>query len=304
MFCKTCGNEIKEGTKFCAKCGNEVQKKPAVALVAQIPKKTRKFFTKKNLIIFGSIAIGAIIVISAIAYYQKNHESVADTDRKNLEIASSVVNIYCENDTEEASGGSGTIVTEDGIVLTNAHIIPANADSDNLQKCVVILPDPTTGAPKEMYYAYPVVIPEISEKYDLAFVQIDDVFIDDEGTVWGDYPKKFPAYDSSKYCTDENVKLGEPIRIYGYPSLSGGRALTVTEGVVSSLLIDEGLIVTSAKISSGNSGGLAVDQYGCSIGVPSMVSVDESESLGVIISTNLIAEFMEEALLMEGYNNQ
>jgi len=54
------------------------------------------------------------------------------------------------------------------------------------------------------------------------------------------------------------------------------------------------LIVTSAKISHGNSGGLAVDRRGCMIGVPSMVSSDEAESLGVIISTELMNSFFEE----------
>ena len=58
----------------------------------------------------------------------------------------------------------------------------------------------------------------------------------------------------------------------------------MTDGVVSSLLLEEGLMITSAKISFGNSGGLAVDGNGCMIGVPSMVVGDENESLGVIIS--------------------
>jgi len=58
-------------------------------------------------------------------------------------------------------------------------------------------------------------------------------------------------------------------------------------------LIDEGLIITSAKISYGNSGGLAVDQNGCMIGIPSMVIGDENESLGVIISNVLINDFLQ-----------
>ena len=141
----------------------------------------------------------------------------------------------------------------------------------------------------------PIVIPDISEKYDLAFIQIDDVYYDqEEGKAYGEYPKKFPAYDSDLYCKNENVKLGEFVRIYGYPAISGGYALTITDGVVSSLLPDEGLIVTSAKISHGNSGGLAVDENGCRIGIPSMVSSDSAESLGVIISNNLISDFTDE----------
>lgn len=282
MFCTNCGKEIKEGSNFCTSCGaNSLPPKNTV-------EKKRNIFTKKRLVVLGVIAIISVFVIWLLL---PSAPSIS-TDQ---EIAKSVVNIYCQGDSDEdASGGSGTIMTDDGLVLTNAHIIPQSADEESSPICLVILPDPSTGSPDEIYLAYPIVIPDISELYDLAFVQIDDVFVDDEGTAHGDYPKVFPAYDDSRYCRNENVILGEPVKIYGYPAISGGYALTITDGVVSSLLIDEGLIITSAKISHGNSGGLAVDQYGCRIGIPSMVTGDENESLGVIISNDLIFEFLGE----------
>ena len=282
MFCKNCGKENKENLKFCTNCGADNLTAKDVVL------QKNKFFTKKKLIVFG---VAVLILIFVIWLFIP----VTPSTTTDQQIAKSVVNIYCEGDTEEdTSGGSGTIMTDDGLVLTNAHIIPVLADDESTPLCLVILPDPSTGAPDEIYSAYPIVIPEISEKYDLAFVQIHDVFVDDEGVSYGDYPKIFPAYDDTQYCKNENVILGEPVKIYGYPAISGGYALTITDGVVSSLLIDEGLIFTSAKISHGNSGGLAVDQYGCRIGIPAMVNGDENESLGIIISNDLIYEFMNE----------
>lgn len=276
--------------KFCTKCGKSVDAAPATASV----QKRQKFFTKKRLIIIGSIVAIIVIAIAAFAFYETDKESISATDRKDQEIASSVVNIYCTGKTEEdTSGGSGTILTDEGLILTNAHIIPEGAE--DTVSCLVILPDPTSGSPDEIYTAYPIVIPEISEQYDLAFVKVDDVFYDhEEGKAYGEYPKVFPAYDPNKYCKEEDVKLGESVRIYGYPAISGGYALTITDGVVSSLMPDEGLIFTSAKISHGNSGGLAVDQYGCRIGVPAMVNGDDYESLGIIISNDLIYEFIGE----------
>lgn len=295
MFCKNCGNEIKDNIKFCTKCGNENS-------VNNLPRK-KKIFTKKRILFgLGGIAILAIIGF-AIFIYKNSSSTLNSSDKKDQDIASSVVNIYCYSASgkdEDASGGSGTIITTDGLVLTNAHIIPQGKDASTDEKsCVVILPDPTTGASKEIYYAKPLVIPEISDKYDLAFVQIDDVYYDQaEGKAYGEYPKQFPAYDSDLYCKNENVKLGEPVRIYGYPAISGGFALTITDGVVSSLLEKDGLIITSAKISHGNSGGLAVDKNGCRIGIPSMVSSDDAESLGVIISNNLIYSFTDEVRVL------
>ncbi len=290
MFCKSCGTEIKENTKFCTTCGKEAQTPQEVQ--TPTPKKARKFFTKKIVAIAGGILL--LIVISGLAVFYNSKSIKPASDQTNLDIASAVVNIYCTGKTEEdTTGGSGTILTEDGLVLTNAHIIPKGGE--DTASCLVILPDPSTGAPDEIYTAYPIVIPDLSEQYDLAFVQIDDVYYDtDEGKAYGVYPKKFPAYDSNKYCKNENVKLGEPVRIYGYPAISGGYALTITDGIVSSLLAKDGLIITSAKISHGNSGGLAVDQYGCRIGIPSMVSGDDYESLGVIISNDLIYKFIDE----------
>ena len=134
---------------------------------------------------------------------------------------------------------------------------------------------------------------------------MDDVFYDTEkGEAMGEYPTKFPAFTDKSHCANENVKLGEAVRIYGYPQISGdGIPLTITDGVVSSLLQDEGLIMTSAKISHGNSGGLAVDGNGCRIGIPAMVSGDDTESLGIIISNNLISDFIDEVSATQEMNN-
>ncbi len=285
MFCIQCGNKIKEGSKYCTKCGSEFLHDEKI-------KSKSKFFTKRKLFyIFGGLFIVAIILYFSTSFFSTSNIN-------NYDVASSVVNIYCEGEgDEETTGGSGTIFSEDGLVLTNAHIIPESAKDDiyiDDTLCLVILPDPATGAPDEIYYAYPILDENLSDEYDIAFLQIHDVFYDEEeGMYYGEFPKKFPAYADKKQCSSDSVKLGEPVKIYGYPAISGGYALTITDGVVSSLLADEGLIITSAKISYGNSGGLAVDQNGCMIGIPSMVTGDENESLGVIISNDLINEFID-----------
>jgi putative serine protease PepD len=273
---------MKEGSKYCTKCGSKFTHDEKI-------KSKSKFSTKRKLLyIFGGLFIIGIYFL--ILFFETSNSN-------NYNIASSVVNIYCEGENdEETTGGSGTIFTEDGLVLTNAHIIPESAKDDvyiDDTLCLVILPDPATGAPNEIYYAYPMLDKNLSEEYDIAFLQIHDVYYDEEKRkYYGEFPKKFPAYANKKQCGSDSVKFGEPVKIYGYPAISGGYALTITDGVVSSLLVDEGLIITSAKISYGNSGGLAVDQNGCMIGIPSMVTGDENESLGVIISNDLINEFI------------
>lgn len=288
MFCKKCGKQLDESSKFCTKCGFKIEQDGRA-------KRYSKLFINIKFIVL-SLCILVLVTVFLFVRYRK-----PSTDQLDLNIAASVVNIYCDSDTDEESyGGSGVIFTEDGLILTNAHVIPESAYSDTEIACMVSLPDPATGSSSEIYYAYPILTPEISEKYDLVFMQIHDVYYDyDEGIAYGEYPKKFPMFTESEQCGDDYIKLGEPIKIYGYPSMSGGEMLTVTDGLVSSLFIDEGLILTSAKISYGNSGGLAVDQNGCMVGIPSMIIGDENESMGVIISNDLINEFIADLGLME-----
>jgi hypothetical protein len=295
MFCKYCGRQIKESSKYCVYCGKEIKSSRHKKLkIKRTFKRTLKTFLICFLILIIIIFIvGVLLVIEA----ENKKEFSADQVGQN-EIISSVVNIYCESiiSEEDSRGGSGTIITDSGIILTNSHIIPQDKEYLNIYEegCLVILPDSSTGHPDEWFWAKPIVIPGISDYYDLAFMEIYDAYYDEEeNSYWGTYPRTFPVYEGPDRCQDEYIQLGESIRIYGYPELVGdGYSLTITDGVVSNFL-GEGLIATSAKISSGNSGGLAVNQNGCVIGIPSMLISDEYESFGVIISTDLIAEFAE-----------
>jgi len=283
MFCENCGNKMEEGLAFCENCGTKLNG-------IKVLKTKKPLFFKKKLFVILGVVLFVLLGFTYIYYYLLKSDD--------FNVSSAVVNIYCEGATDEQStGGSGTIFSEDGLIITNAHIIPEgafDAEGNSIVTCFVTLPNPDDGSAEEIYYAYPLQPGELGEEYDIAFFQIDDVYYDfEEKKAYGEYPKKFPAYTDKKVCHESEIKLGEPVRVYGYPSLSGGEVLTITDGIVSSLLLDEGLIVTSAKISYGNSGGLAVDSHGCMIGIPSMTNSDDNESFGIIISNDLILEFLE-----------
>lgn len=291
LFCKNCGKNLDSDLSFCTECGSPISQT-----------KYKKFSLLNLIKRWGKYFIVSIIILLVIALLYFNFGENNQNTNINFnspynqeKIAASVVNILCpglKEDFSDATGGSGTIITDDGVVLTNSHIIPQNNDEEPLGDfCMVILPDPKTGAADEIYIGTPVIIPYLSSKYDIAAIAIEEPFVDEEKVVYGSYNKIFPAFDDTGSCFGE-VQLGEPVRIFGYPALSGGYSLTITEGIVSSFPGDD-LIITSAKISEGNSGGLAIDRNGCMIGIPSMVSADETESLGVILSMNLIYEFIE-----------
>ncbi|MFC1687123.1 serine protease [Patescibacteria group bacterium] len=287
-YCRSCGTKVRQDT-------HAIARRALVGIVGFIVVATAAaliyFFSSGNI---SNTNTGTPIAIT-------NSFSLSPVSTKPTltEIKASVVNIFCPDSETlsfdvEGYGGSGTLISTDGIILTASHIFPQDEEYLYIPEegCIVTLPDPDTGFPDEMYVAQPTVIPGLSDDYDLAYMEIYDAYIDEDGVSYGRYPRVFPAFDDTLLCEEEYVELGESVRVLGYPITSGGETLTITEGVVSSFPGD-GTILTSAKIDEGNSGGLAIDHNGCGLGVPSAVSIGEYENLGVIISADLVAEFDE-----------
>jgi len=294
MHCKHCGKEAKGENKFCNYCGESLLDAPP----EEVKEKELKIPVGKSL--YAKIAVGLIGLLVIYVIFSDRPFSFLTSEREIDQevIKNSVVNVLCESE-EDISGGSGTIITTEGIVMTNSHVIPQDEEYilTGEEGCLVILPNRQTGQPEEIYWADPVVYPGLSDEYDLAYLEIYDVFVDEDGEVWGRYPRSFPSIFAEEHrygdiCQFRTPKLGDPVRIFGYPQTSGGFYLTVTDGIISSFS-DEGVILTSAKIDEGNSGGLAVDQKGCMVGIPVAISEGTYQNLGVIISTDLILEFSE-----------
>lgn len=181
-----------------------------------------------------------------------------------------VVKLICTGvigDDSSILEGSGTLISDDGMILTNAHLFPDFGEAFILEysDCLVFLPDPVRGELVNTFQASPVFI---RERYDLAYLQIETELED------------FPTIE----CINRNLDLGDRIRILGYPSYKGvlGYSLTLTEGIISSFP-EEGIAMTSAKIEPGTSGGLVIDQNGCMIGTPTFFVPGEAESLGGIV---------------------
>jgi hypothetical protein len=288
MFCTNCGNKIKDGHKFCTECGHSdahASKSKTNNPINFLFFKNllKKYFNKlkpeqKKLWIISTIILVGAIILTAV-YYTSTKTPNKTTIQDNTQ---SVVDIWCDN----GQGGSGTIFTTDGTVLTNNHVI-AGAVS-----CKITIPNTLTGGIYKIYEAAPVIVPVLSKKYDVATLKIDGAYTDSDGKTWGVYPTIFSPFILPKTCdTKSPSKLGDSVRIYGYPVTSGGYNLTITDGIISSFS-DDGNILTSAQIDSGNSGGLAVDQNGCWLGIPSAVVSGNYQNLGVIIPGNVVETFL------------
>ena len=170
--------------------------------------------------------------------------------------------------------GSGVILTADGYILTNDHVI---ADSSSL---TVMLEDGTE---------YPATVVKADPAHDLALIKVEAT---------GLTPARIG--DSTKIQVGQTaIAIGSPLGTY---------TETVTKGIVSALdrtitVQDEttgqphtltGLIQTDAAINPGNSGGPLLDETGAVIGIDTAVS-SGANGLGFAIPIDVAASLIARA---------
>ncbi|MBU0648560.1 serine protease, partial [Patescibacteria group bacterium] len=191
-----------------------------------------------------------------------------------------VVQIYCwtvyADGTEEAAQGSGTFIDDEGLILTNGHVIEA---SDGLPHDFCIAGNSTLAyLPPDYAYGLDLLGYRYDDEFDYAFMQARYVGTDETAT----NTPFIPTGDG------DNLILGDEINILGYPAI-GQDTITFSRGYVSGY-IGTTWIKTDAFIEAGSSGGTAMDANGFLIGVPTAASIGDISSLAYIQNINAIAE--------------
>jgi len=187
---------------------------------------------------------------------------------------------YIPTEREFSSIGSGFIISEDGLVVTNEHVASANA-----KKIVISLPEGSQ---------YEADIIGTDELADLALLKINA-------------DRKFPTV---KFGNSNKVMVGEWSLAIGNPfGLFKTAQPSVTVGVVSALNRDfrpnpqkprvyMDMIQTDAAINSGNSGGPLVDSQGRVIGVNTFIYTGGTSGgfvgLGFAIPSNRTQKIIEQ----------
>ncbi len=184
-----------------------------------------------------------------------------------------------------AGYGSGIVFTEDGYILTNAHLVT------NYVKFVVEVNDYYDAGTTHEYEA---TVIGSDDDTDIAVLKIerDEPFI------------------AAKLGDSSNLSVGQEVCAIGNPGVTSNVLFkhTMTKGIISGLdrvCMSEGyelsLIQIDAAINSGNSGGGLFDMYGNVVGVvSSKIIVDQYEGLGFAITINEAKPVMED-LLSYGY---
>jgi S1-C subfamily serine protease len=184
----------------------------------------------------------------------------------------------------EAGGGSGCLVSEDGYILTNWHVVrdfSGKADDD----LTVSLSLAHDAPPAELFKARVV---RMNRERDLALLKIEKGFYDQP--VPDSY--RFPYLSIGE---DLELAIGEPLGFIGYPSIGGTGSrvsITFTRGIVSGYQKSKSgrIIKTDAEINTGNSGGAAVNSSFELIGIPSQIVGEAGGQIGFISPVSLIPD--------------
>ena len=193
--------------------------------------------------------------------YSETHGKELSIQEIYQKVNPSTVTVLTGMSDGSAMVGTGVIFTEDGYILTNAHVIAGGSE------CYVVL---DTGENRRARLL------GLDEEKDLAVIKIDAAGL--------------PA---AEFGDSDALTVGDPVYAIGNPlgvELRG----TLTDGIVSAINRDvyvDGvtmtLIQTNAALNNGNSGGPLINVYGQVVGINTMKmgssSTTSVEGLGFAI---------------------
>ena len=232
--------------------------------------------------ILATIAVVALLMLLAGLAFVLTRPSGPDDDK----LARGTVRIVATSkSTGKGVQGSGTIVdASKGLVLTNAHVVKPTAlpgterpraddgglvpDPDNIELDIT----PGLDQPAEPKYLGKVVA--FDGTLDLAVVKIDSTV---GGKLLNDSDLAKLGLTEVQLGDSDRVSTGDQVDVFGFPTDEQSLAATLRTGVISAMVPDVALQTnrayfnTDARMSAGNSGGLAADQGGRLIGVPSIL---------------------------------
>lgn len=180
------------------------------------------------------------------------------------------------------SSGSGVVMSKDGYIITNAHVITDEKTNAVMQNLSVLFSDGSQLTAS---------VVGSDTQTDLAVIKVN--------------PKN--ELTPAEFGNSDNLQVGEEAYAIGSP---GGVQLanTMTNGIISAINRDitvndrvMSLIQTNVTINPGNSGGALINQYGQVIGITSAkLGISYYEGLGFAIPINSAKDVVDE-LITNGY---
>lgn len=176
----------------------------------------------------------------------------------------------------ESNEGSGIIISSDGYIATNSHVINDSKDTGVLVKL----------STNEEYIG---AVVGFDKRTDLAVVKID--------------AKNLPA---AEFADSNSVTIGQNAYAIGNPgglqfsnSLTKGTISAINRTISSNSAVK--YIQTDAAINPGNSGGALINPYGQIIGInTSKLVSEEYEGMGFAIPSNTVISIVNN-IIRNGY---
>jgi serine protease Do len=164
---------------------------------------------------------------------------------------------------EKGSGGTGSIIGRDGLVLTNAHVVLEEKTGKPFPRLYVYLkPARVTGNPKtDLARSVRATMVGYSQPLDLAVLRMENP------------PASLPVVDLGD---SERVRIGDRVLAIGHPEQGG--LWTLTTGVISAEFDDfnntkgKDVFQTETGLNRGNSGGPLLDAEGHVVGVNTAIA--------------------------------
>jgi len=193
------------------------------------------------------------------------------------------VQIWCPDGLGHSKSGSGTIIDQKGIILTNRHVIEGAYQN----VCFIgfiesINKEPNFGTDEN---------PNLAEvKYITTTEDMDAAILYLDNPTNKIYPH-INIWDSNS----DSLQFNDKIEVIGFPGI-GGSTITYTSGDFSGFgSISDGTqnyIKTIAPIGHGNSGGASYNLKGQFVGIPTFVVSDELNSISYLLSVNSIKNWL------------
>lgn len=279
-------------------------------------KKRSHKFGKKPAIAVGCVAVAAALFVGGLAIGSNgftNLTSSVSSSVKNQNLPTLTISSTPKSDTTAKSGqiltgqqifekvnpsivaiqsmdstgqvvssGSGVVMSKDGYIITNAHVITDENTNAVMQNLSVLFSDGSQLTAS---------VVGSDTQTDLAVIKVN--------------PKN--ELTPAEFGDSDSLQVGEEAYAIGSP---GGVQLanTMTNGIISAINRDitvndrvMSLIQTNVTINPGNSGGALINQYGQVIGITSAkLGISYYEGLGFAIPINSAKDVVDE-LITNGY---
>jgi len=200
------------------------------------------------------------------------------------------------NSGQRGSGGTGSIIQQDGLVLTNAHVVIDEPTGKPFSRLTIYLkPDHVTGESKhDLARSGKARVLAWSQPLDLALLKIDGL------------PGPFPVLGLDD---SDRMGIGDRVVAIGHPEQGG--LWTLTTGTISAQIDNfnatqgKSVFQTETGLNRGNSGGPLLDTEGRMIGVNTAIARLAADGMPITsISFSLKSNVAKQWLGEQGIGSQ